>query len=231
MSQSGINNTSVVPVTVTETLTGNSGGVVSPTGNNINTVGSGSITIVGNPATSTLTTELTGLTNNTVLLGQGTTTIGTLALTNGQLVVGSTAATPVAATLTAGTGVSVVNGAGSITINSTGAGLTYTTVTTATQAAAINNGYIANYTGTLIITLPATSPVGSVISVTGINNNTGWQIAQNASNQIFLANMSSTSGTVGYLASTNTRDTVTLLCVTANAQWNVVSSMGNITVA
>jgi len=38
-------------------------------------------------------------------------------LTNGQLVVGSTGVAPVAATLTAGTNVSITNGAGSITIN------------------------------------------------------------------------------------------------------------------
>ena len=35
-----------------ETLTGNTGGAVGPTGSNINTVGTGSITISGNPGTS-----------------------------------------------------------------------------------------------------------------------------------------------------------------------------------
>ena len=55
------------------TLTGDSGGPVSPTGGNINTIGDGSITIVGSG--STLTTELTGLTNHAVLVGAGTTTI------------------------------------------------------------------------------------------------------------------------------------------------------------
>lgn len=59
----------------TETLTGNSGGAVSPTANNINTLGTGSITIVGNPGTSTLTTQLTGLTTHAVLVGAGTATI------------------------------------------------------------------------------------------------------------------------------------------------------------
>lgn len=58
-----------------ETLTGNSGGAVSPTGNNINTLGTGSITIVGNPGSSTLTTQLTGLTDHSVLVGAGTATI------------------------------------------------------------------------------------------------------------------------------------------------------------
>jgi hypothetical protein len=61
--------------TVTETLTGNSGGPVSPLLANINTVGSGSITIAGNPGTNTLTTQLTGLNAHSVLVGAGTATI------------------------------------------------------------------------------------------------------------------------------------------------------------
>lgn len=57
MSQAGINNVAGgggggSPV---QTLTGNSGGAVPPTGNNINILGSGSITVTGNPGTSTLT--------------------------------------------------------------------------------------------------------------------------------------------------------------------------------
>lgn len=60
---------------VAETLTGNTGGAVSPTGGNINTTGTGSITIAGNPGTNTLVTQLTGLTNHAVLVGAGTATI------------------------------------------------------------------------------------------------------------------------------------------------------------
>lgn len=41
------------------------------------------------------------------------------ALTNGQLVIGSTGLAPVAATLTAGSGISITNGAGSITVSTT----------------------------------------------------------------------------------------------------------------
>ncbi len=42
-----------------QTLTGNTGGAVPPTGNNINVVGDGStITIAGNPGTSTLTASV-----------------------------------------------------------------------------------------------------------------------------------------------------------------------------
>ena len=38
-----------------QTLTGNTGGPVGPTANNVNIVGSGFITVTGNPGTSTLT--------------------------------------------------------------------------------------------------------------------------------------------------------------------------------
>lgn len=57
MSQiTGPTSGGVVPITVVETLTGNTGGAVGPTGNNINVVGDGTtITVAGNPGTSTLT--------------------------------------------------------------------------------------------------------------------------------------------------------------------------------
>lgn len=52
---------STIGTGVVNTLTGNSGGAVSPTLGNINTVGDGvGITIVGNPGTSTLTASLVG---------------------------------------------------------------------------------------------------------------------------------------------------------------------------
>lgn len=78
MSQYYVNSESSGTVDV-QTLTGNSGGAVPPTGGNINTLGTGSITIAGNPGTSTLTTQLTGLTNHNVLVGAGTATITNVA--------------------------------------------------------------------------------------------------------------------------------------------------------
>lgn len=55
------------------TITGNSGGALSPTAGNWNIVGSGSITTAGSG--STLTAQLTGLTNHALLVGAGSTTI------------------------------------------------------------------------------------------------------------------------------------------------------------
>lgn len=82
-----------------ETLTGNSGGAISPTANNINTLGTGSITIAGSG--STLTTQLTGLTANSVLYGLGTATIGLVASgTTGQVLQTNTGAAPTYSTAT-----------------------------------------------------------------------------------------------------------------------------------
>lgn len=62
---------------VLKTLTGNTGGALSPTAGNISTVGTGSITIAGSG--STLTTQLTGLTNHNILVGAGTATVTNVA--------------------------------------------------------------------------------------------------------------------------------------------------------
>lgn len=59
--------------TIGQTITGNSGGALSPTGGNWNILGTGSFTTIGSG--STLTLELTGLTNHAVLVGAGTATI------------------------------------------------------------------------------------------------------------------------------------------------------------
>lgn len=170
------------------------------------------------------------LTQHAVLLGGASNLITSLPLTNGQLPIGNTGNDPTAATLTAGTGVSIANASGSITISAVGGGLTWTVVTGTSQAAAVNNGYIANNAGLVTVTLPATSAVGDTVAVTGINNATGWKVAQNAGNTIFFGNLGTTPGTGGSLASTATRDTVYLVCMTANATWNVTGSIGNITV-
>lgn len=59
---------------------------------------------------------LSGLTANTLLYANGSKALSSLGLVNGQLAIGSTGANPVAANITEGNGVTVTNGAGSITL-------------------------------------------------------------------------------------------------------------------
>lgn len=106
----------------------------------------------------------------------------------------------------------------------------WTVVTAASANMAVDTGYIANNAGTCVLTLPTTAAVGNVIRVTGINNATGWQIAQNAGQTIHFGTVNTTAGAGGSLTSSATRDSVELVCVVANTDWNVLSSVGNITV-
>jgi hypothetical protein len=106
------------------------------------------------------------------------------------------------------------------------------TVTTVDANAVASNGYIANKAGLLTMTLPATSAIGDIIKITGINTAVGWRIAQNANQQIFFGSSSTTVGVAGSITSTAIRDSLEIVCVVAGASsnWNVINAVGNLTV-
>jgi hypothetical protein len=165
-----------------------------------------------------------------ILGGANSHTINNLGVaTNGQIPIGSTGADPVLATLTGGTGVTIANGAGTITINASGGALNWTDVTGTTQAMAVNNGYTANNAGLVTLTLPATAAYGTIMAVVGKGAG-GWLIAQNSGQTIHFGATNTTSGATGSLASTKQYDVVWLLCTVANTDFTVTSSIGNLTV-
>ncbi len=212
------------------TLTGNSGGAVPPTANNVNTLGTGSITIVGVAGTSTLTTQLTGLTNHSLLVGAGTATITNLGVaSNGQLPIGSTGADPVLATLTAGAGIAIANAAGSITISNTGAGFSWNTVAGTTQTVAAENGYINGNAGLTTYLLPATGAVGDTFQLAGFGAG-GWILTQNALQVIHYNSTDTMIGLGGSIASSNRYNTIEVMCIVANTDWTVLDSSGTLTV-
>jgi hypothetical protein len=174
----------------------------------------------------------TGVSNptaHTLPIAEGSSNFNFLGpLTNGQLLIGSTGADPVPATITAGAGISVTNAAGSLTIAATG-NSPYTEVTGTSQAMVTNNEYTANNAGLVTLTLPATANIGDEVTVNGKGAG-GWTIAQNASQLIHFGSSTTTTGTGGSLSSTNQWDTVKLKCVTANTTWVVQMAVGNITV-
>ena len=152
-------------------------------------------------------------------------------MTNGQILIGSTGATPVPATITGTAGITVTNGAGSITISGGGGGYTWTEVTGTSQTMAANNGYITNNPALVTLTLPTTAALGTTLSIAGKGAG-GWKIAQNAGQEIFFGSSATTIGVTGYLQSTQQFDSIELLCITADTQWTVITGpQGAITVA
>jgi hypothetical protein len=150
-------------------------------------------------------------------------------VSDGQVIIGSSSTSPAASTLTAGTGVTITNASHSITINATGSGMTWTAIS-ANQTLAINNGYICvSPGGALSLALPTTAAVGSIIEVT-LDGATSWTITQGAGQQIRIGTSQTTSGAGGSLASTAQGNTVRFVCSVANNKFNVLSSIGNITV-
>lgn len=171
------------------------------------------------------------VTQHDILIGAATNGITSLALTNGQLAIGSTGADPSAATLTAGTGISITNGAGSITVASTGGSVTWTTETVSFSAA-VQNGYVINSGGALVVvTLPSTAAVGDTIEIIGLfGSSNGWKALVSGTGKISLGNVQ--SGATGFAASTLSSDSAIIRCVSAspNPNWQLIGPDGNITI-
>lgn len=138
-------------------------------------------------------------------------------LTNGQILIGSTGASPTVSTLTAGSGIAITNGAGSITVSAVSSDPVWSVVT-ADTAAVVNGAYITNSATIVTLTLPTTAAVGTSISVAGMGAG-GWKIAQNAGQSVRMGDLVTTTGTGGYLQSYGQYDSMQLICIVANTQW------------
>lgn len=142
--------------------------------------------------------------------------------TNGQLWIGHTSNNPAAATLTAGAGIAITNGAGSITISGSGSS-GWVDQNSSTVTMAVNTGYLIDNGASLVtLTLPSTSSIGDFVEITGYSAG-GWSIAQASSQLIHIGNVVTTTGTGGSVSSTNQYDCVRLRCLVANTTWTVVS--------
>jgi len=139
-------------------------------------------------------------------------------------------AVPVANVLNVlGSGGITTTGVGNtVTISVSGSGLTWSLIS-ANQALVSNHGYIVNGGAAISLSLPAASALGDIIEVT-LDGATSFAITQGAGQQIRLGNQQTTSGAGGSMTTTQAGDTIRMVCQTANLKWNVLSSMGNLTV-
>lgn len=185
--------------------------------------------MINSPEPFSATIGGTGLASPTahgIMVAEGASAMTPIVLAAGQVLIGTTAGDPSAADLSAGTGISISSTSGSIVINATGGGLTWSTVTAATLAAAINNAYVLNHASTAcVVTLPATAALGSKIVLRGLAGSGGWVATANTSQTIQFGNQASSSA--GSWASTDPGDCCDLECIVANTTWvltNAVSS-------
>jgi hypothetical protein len=151
-------------------------------------------------------------------------------MTDGYLLIGSTGTSPVKAGLTAGTGISVTNGAGSIAIAATGTILAWSEITGATKTIVVQEAYVADRGTQIIFTLPATAALGTEFKIQGKGAGL-WKIAQGAGQQIYVGSSATASGAGGYLEATDAHDAISLVCITADTIWATQAVVGNITVA
>lgn len=163
-----------------------------------------------------LTTNATGVPAMTALAADG------------QLIIGSTAGAPAAATLTAGTGISITNASNSVTINATGGGFAVATIAGTSQAAAVNTTYIALNAGQTTVTLPAVYAVGDTVSLIGSTANVGgWILATAAGDTVRVNNATtSTGGTVTSAAIAG--QCIEVVCDVANSSWIMRTNVSTI---
>ena len=150
------------------TLTAGSGISVTNGTGSITLANTGVLSFDGGSTGLLPSTATTGVVSLSGTLGVGYGGTGQTTYTNGQLLIGNTTGnTLTKATLTAGSGVSISNGAGSITISATGSGGTVTAVTG--TAPVVSSGG----------TTPAISMPKATTSVDGYLSSTDWTTFNN----------------------------------------------------
>jgi len=150
-------------------------------------------------------------------------------LTNGQLLIGSTGATPVAASLTStGGSVTITPGAGTINLEAVGgAGLTWSVVTTATTSIAASEGIFCNRGAGVTVTLPVSANIGDTYQVYAMNAG-GFTINYNAGQSIRIGT-TVTTVTSGTLSSVNIGDFIEITCNILNTGFVCAIKQGNLT--
>lgn len=190
-----------------------SGGISTLDGDSGSATGS-TVTIAGGTG---ITTSATGAT--VTIDNDGVITI------NGD----SGSATGNTITIAGGTNVTTSATGSTVTIDASGGGMTWSEQAGTTQAMAVGNGYILNNAGLVTATLPATAAVGDLMEIVGKGAG-GWLMAQNSGQTVHFGNQNTTTGAGGSLASTNRYDCISIICTTANTDFVIKSSIGNLTV-
>jgi hypothetical protein len=156
----------------------------------------------------------------TLVTGTAGVPIWSNSMTDGQVIIGSTAGQPQAASIISGFGINVSPGPNSLTISSTsgGGGLAWSNVAGTSQTAAVNSGYVTANSSLTTVTLPATAALGSVIAVQGYGAGK-WVIQAPGAQVVHIGSSASSGG--GSVSAANQYDSITLVCVVADSAWSL----------
>jgi len=151
----------------------------------------------------------------------GGTTPSWVPMTDGQVLLAAASGVRWAAVnITATNGIQVLNGSNSVQISYV---MPLNDVTGSSATMSIMNGYLANNSTLVTLTLPASAIIGSTLVITGKNTG-GWTIAQNAGQTIIVGSVSSTVGVTGSVSSASPTDSMELICLVANTTWAVAGA-------
>ena len=224
---------------IATTITGDTGGALSPVANNWNILGGEGIDTSGSGATLTISGEDASDTNKGIASFQAAdfdVTAGDVALEDTVVKsVGSDSgsATPSSHTFSiVGTGGISTSGSGAnITIDGSGisGGISWTEVTGTSQNMVADNYYWANNASQVTMALPTTAAKNTVLRVAGYGAG-GWTITQSSGQIIHYLSQDTTTGATGSITSTQRYNSIELLCTVADTEWVVLQVTGNLTV-
>lgn len=128
-----------------------------------------------------------------------------------------------------GVGASTSGSGSTITIKVDTTGFDWNVVTSATNPNTLvkENGYIPKGAGAVTFVLPAAAAIGDSFMIAGYGNL--WSLTQNAGQSVTLGSSTTSVGVGGSITATQVRDSIELVCVTANTEFQIVNGVGNLT--